>query len=409
MDVASGVSELSIPATVPSTVTPYAILASGRVEVRDRGRVNGGHIGASAPLGTDAVTLGSDSRVVIDGATVGRRVVLRDRAQAGGLFATQVSAQFAKYVSRAAFSAPPVSPPVGTVTPGTASIVANSGQTLTRAAGNYGAVTINGTLRLSGGLYQFQSLTLGPDGALLADADSEVRVATRTTAADRARILGPTSGGASGLRLVIAGANDANGGLTLGNDGRLTALVLSTASVRLGDRVSVSGAIAASNVSLGNDSTLNYAAGFECNSDAACADTNPCTNDVCSAGRCAHPAAANGTSCTDSNACTSGDACQAGLCASGAPLSCDDGLFCNGTESCNPSSGCVAGSAPSVDDDVSCTVDACDDASDDISHTPNNGACGTGEVCDASSGCIEDPSGLGGSGPGLGGAGPIIE
>lgn len=48
---------------------------------------------------------------------------------------------------------------------------------------------------------------------------------------------------------------------------------------------------------------------------------------------------------------------------------CDDGVYCNGTETCDPSSpsaassGCVAGAVVSCDDGVECTSDRCDEAS----------------------------------------------
>jgi hypothetical protein len=396
---------LTIPSAVPTAPNVYAILASGRVTVGDRGRVSAGHIGSNSPVGTDAVTAGSDSRIVLDGATVGRRVVLRDRSQAGGLFATQVSAPFARFVSRAPFATPPAVPTVSAVTAGTTAIVVNSGQTLTRASGAYGAVTVNGTLRLSGGTYSLQSLTLGPDGVVQADADAEVRVAGKIIGADRSKLLGPVAGGASGLRLVVAGATDATGGLVLGNDAKLTALVLSKASVKLGQRVAAVGAIAATNVTVDNDSSLTFSGGFECNTDSVCADTDPCTTDSCTNGRCVHPAAADGTSCSDGNACTSGDSCGAGVCAAGAPVVCDDGLYCNGSETCLAESGCVSGPAPEVSDGNGCTTDSCDEGSGSISHLPDDAACGDGFVCDSSLGCVVDLGGGTGGGPGgLGGA-----
>lgn len=79
----------------------------------------------------------------------------------------------------------------------------------------------------------------------------------------------------------------------------------------------------------------------------ACAtDNNVCTNDVCAGGVCTHPAVTSPTACSDSNACTTNDMCSGSNCAGGPALQCNDGMFCNGTETCNPASGCVAGSDP---------------------------------------------------------------
>jgi PKD repeat protein len=53
-------------------------------------------------------------------------------------------------------------------------------------------------------------------------------------------------------------------------------------------------------------------------------------------------------------------------------LVCDDGLFCSGTESCDPLSGCLPGADPCNDGDL-CTIDSCDEASDTCSNQPDPG------------------------------------
>lgn len=75
-----------------------------------------------------------------------------------------------------------------------------------------------------------------------------------------------------------------------------------------------------------------------CTSDAACADGNPCTDDVCNpAVGCEHRN--NSNPCNDGNVCTTNDVCYAGYCQGGAPLSCGDGNSCT-ADSCNPQTGC---------------------------------------------------------------------
>src|SRR5205823_9116257 len=80
---------------------------------------------------------------------------------------------------------------------------------------------------------------------------------------------------------------------------------------------------------------------------------------------------------------------QLGVCAPGTPVVCDDGLFCNGPESCLPAQGCIAGVPPVLDDAVPCTVDACNEDSDRVDHTPTNSLCGGGFVCNAAAGCVD--------------------
>jgi hypothetical protein len=72
---------------------------------------------------------------------------------------------------------------------------------------------------------------------------------------------------------------------------------------------------------------------------------------------------------------------------------CNDGLFCNGLESCVEGI-CQNGTPVDCNDNVNCTDDACNEASDVCDHIPNNANCDDGvycnglETCDASNGCL---------------------
>jgi len=65
---------------------------------------------------------------------------------------------------------------------------------------------------------------------------------------------------------------------------------------------------------------------------------------------------------------------------------CDDGLFCNGAETCAAGT-CQAGTAPSIDDGVTCTDDSCDEVLDVVVNTPNHGLCDNGLFCDGAETC----------------------
>lgn len=67
---------------------------------------------------------------------------------------------------------------------------------------------------------------------------------------------------------------------------------------------------------------------------------------------------------------------------------CDDGQFCNGAETCGADGACQPGEPPSCDDGIACTVDACDEGSDACLHTPDDGLCGSNEVCNPEQGCV---------------------
>jgi cysteine-rich repeat protein len=76
---------------------------------------------------------------------------------------------------------------------------------------------------------------------------------------------------------------------------------------------------------------------------------------------------------------------------------CDDRTFCNGAERCDAARGCLDGPDPALDDDIACTTDTCDEANDRVVHTPNNASCSNGrfcdgaELCDAVRGCLDGP------------------
>ena len=120
-----------------------------------------------------------------------------------------------------------------------------------------------------------------------------------------------------------------------------------------------------------------------------CDDENICTDDSCEPGvGCVN--ADNAIACEDGDACTFGDACQGGACAPGELLDCDDGQFCNGVEICAFATGCEDGAPPSVDDEVDCTVDVCDEVNDVVTHTAVDSLCDDDQFCNGVETCDVD-------------------
>jgi len=95
--------------------------------------------------------------------------------------------------------------------------------------------------------------------------------------------------------------------------------------------------------------------------------------------------------CDDDIACT-GDQCDAQLgCTHTRHNSlCSNGLFCDGKEICDATRGCIDGTPPKCGDKVDCTTDFCDEAHDVCAHTPNDSVCNNGLFCDGTSTC--DPA-----------------
>lgn len=112
----------------------------------------------------------------------------------------------------------------------------------------------------------------------------------------------------------------------------------------------------------------------------SCDDGIACTVDTCQMGRCVNTP--NESLCPDGERCSPVSGCVPDACRTAAD--CDDGVFCNGAEQCvpgGPGTGCTRGAAPSCDDGLSCTTDACDATLDDCVNAPNDGACDDGVDC----------------------------
>src|SRR4029077_11561043 len=122
----------------------------------------------------------------------------------------------------------------------------------------------------------------------------------------------------------------------------------------------------------------------------------------------------NGTPCGDGNVCNGQETCENGLCLAGKPLvcddgnpctvdtcgpttgcahvpaadgaPCDDGIFCDGTESCRGGT-CTSNGKPACDDGRSGTLDICDESRKRCTHQDNGCACTTDADCTTTDAC----------------------
>jgi hypothetical protein len=166
-----------------------------------------------------------------------------------------------------------------------------------------------------------------------------------------------------------------------------------------------------------------------CTGDETCDPSQGCeaSGDPCADGHCndtldACVACLSDDDCDDGLFCNGDETCDvaAGTCDPGSPIdvddgvdctddscdededevvhtpddaACDDDLFCNGAETCDAIDGCQDGTAPTIDDDVDCTDDACDEDADEVVHAPDHAACedelfcNGDETCDPTAGC----------------------
>jgi hypothetical protein len=148
---------------------------------------------------------------------------------------------------------------------------------------------------------------------------------------------------------------------------------------------------------------------------AACDDGIACTMDVCNEAMQMCGVVEMDALCDDGILCNGMEACDSvNGCVAGAPAdcsdnisctadfcdtatdacthvaqdqACDDNVFCNGVESCSVSLGCQPGATPSCNDGVACTTDTCSAGTDACVHTPNDGACSNNQFCDGAETC----------------------
>lgn len=155
------------------------------------------------------------------------------------------------------------------------------------------------------------------------------------------------------------------------------------------------------------------AAPMECEDAEDCSDGVTCTDDECIGHHCFFYA--NDDNCDDHQFCNGVETCdEVQDCQPGtAPTAddgisctdpycnedidavqqipnddyCSDGQFCNGAETCDAVLDCQAGTAPTIDDDVDCTIDSCDEVNDKVVHAPDDDYCDDDVYCNGDELC----------------------
>jgi hypothetical protein len=119
-----------------------------------------------------------------------------------------------------------------------------------------------------------------------------------------------------------------------------------------------------------------------CDNGEFCDGVETCdlVND-CQAGT--PPVIDDGVGCTDDSCDETGDV----VLNTPNDAQCDNGEFCDGVETCDLVNDCQAGTPPVIDDGVGCTDDSCDETGDVVVNTPNDTLCDNGEFCDGVETC----------------------
>jgi hypothetical protein len=282
-------------------------------------------------------------------------------------------------------------------TAGTTNVSTNDNQAKQLCPGQYGTISlgINSVLNLNGGVYQVSKLVLA-DGARLEPSEPVVilisgGVTTGIGSAIQPSALSINPMRSSDIRLDVGGA------VTLSDNNRIVAHLLVTGKLTTGKQLDMTGAVWAKSINIGPQSSVfgqDTLAAQVPEVPPPCNDNNACTADSCVGGGtavafCRNTAVAAGTTCEDGNACNGLEICDGlGTCQPGtiqaAGTACPDGDLCDGDETCNATGTCLSGTPPIVNDNNSCTADACDSATG-VAHTPlpDGSACNGSGVCTA--------------------------
>jgi hypothetical protein len=162
-----------------------------------------------------------------------------------------------------------VVPALPAITPGSTDVTLVASQSTTLAAGSYDDILLNSgnsniatKLTLSGGLYQFDTVTLQNDARIECAAACEIRVNGRASVGQRS-FIGPkvvAGVGPGNVQLLVKGTNGASGPLgtppavLLDHDSQLQAYALvPNGTLRLGHRVKLRGKFVARDALVGAD------------------------------------------------------------------------------------------------------------------------------------------------------------
>ena len=126
-----------------------------------------------------------------------------------------------------------------------------------------------------------------------------------------------------------------------------------------------------------------------------CNDSNSCTTDVCTAGKCDSQPVADKTACSDGVLCNGDEACVSGVCTTPPSFSCDDKNPCT-ADACDETSGCTSSPLSGIscsdgnkcNGDEQCSAGVC--GSGTSLNCDDKNPC-TADSCDPAGGCMHDP------------------
>jgi hypothetical protein len=289
----------------------------------------------------------------------------------------------------------PQIPLVTSGTEGTTNVSTNANQSRQLCPGQYGTISlgINSVLNLNGGVYHIRKLVLA-SGARLEPSEPVVILVSGGVTTGIGSTIRPSAQSLNPMRPADIRI-DVGGAVTLSDNNNLAAHLLVTGKFATGKQLTMTGAVWAKTISIGPQSSVFGQDTFAAQAPEVpppCNDNRACTTDSCVGGGtavafCSNTPLAAGTACGDNNACNGLELCDGlGTCEPGTiqdeGTACPDADLCNGDETCNGAGTCLSGTPPVVNDNNTCTADACD-AETGVLHIP----LPDGTVCNGSGVC----------------------
>jgi hypothetical protein len=249
----------------------FVAYAQQRITLGTGNHVVGGDLGIAsiAPAGMGPqLTVGASDIVDPQRTLFAPSISLGAQAQVGNVDTNALTNAGATLGSQQPYpaSSMPVLPLSAAATAGTTNVNIKAGSIQSLSPGNYGTLTIYGTLRLKPGNYSFSSITLA-DGAILQAlpyGNTQVQVATSFTSGASVYV-GQAVGIAGAFTITVAGTDPSSStpALAIGTSNGVVALLNAPrGTISIGDNSGVNGALSAFDISIGSNVTLNYRDGI---------------------------------------------------------------------------------------------------------------------------------------------------
>jgi hypothetical protein len=288
-------SQATTSAQTFGTLNVFALYAQRSVTLGSSDHINGGDVGVAtvaAPSFGPQLVVGASATVQTNHNLVAPSVSLASGAQVGDVQTNSLTNSGATLGTVAAYPSSMPSAPVALPTgSGGAGVSVPAFTITTLNPGNYGAVSISGTLYLNAGAYTFGSVTMANTGHLAGvSGTATVAVAGTFQAGNSVSITSPGSMPAGNLVVSVAGSDSGTTpAFSVGTSATVTAVLSAPhGTLSIGGSSTVTGAFAGFDVKLGTGVTVTFQNGFPQPSPCfGVPDGTTCgAGQVCASGAC---------------------------------------------------------------------------------------------------------------------------